>query len=46
MESNGKFVAQMLNTSALGYAGLATSLLFERHPEIASTIRRVGSEHP
>ena len=35
MKSNGKFVAQMLKTSALGYAGLATSLLFERHPEIA-----------
>ncbi|NIM01554.1 MAG: hypothetical protein GTN89_02195 [Acidobacteria bacterium] len=34
MSSAGKFVAQMLEASASGYAGLAASLLLERHPEI------------
>ncbi len=35
MGSNGKFVAQLLEASSLGYSGLTVSLLFERHPEIA-----------
>jgi methanogenic corrinoid protein MtbC1 len=34
MSTNGRFVAQILETSAVGYAGLSASLLLERHPEI------------
>jgi methanogenic corrinoid protein MtbC1 len=34
MKTDGQFVAQILETSAAGYAGLTTGLLFERHPEI------------
>lgn len=34
MSSTGKFVAQMLETSAAGYAGMTASRLLERHPEI------------
>jgi len=34
MSSNGQFVAQILETSAVGYAGLSASLLVERNPEI------------
>jgi methanogenic corrinoid protein MtbC1 len=36
MKTNGEFVAQILETSAAGYAGMATSLLLERLPEIAT----------
>jgi methanogenic corrinoid protein MtbC1 len=35
MNTNGQFVAQILETSAAGYAGLTASLLLERHPEVA-----------
>jgi methanogenic corrinoid protein MtbC1 len=35
MKTNGQFVAQVLETSAAGYAGMTASLLLERHPEIA-----------
>jgi len=35
MKTNGQFVAQILETSAAGYAGLTVSLLLERHPGIA-----------
>jgi methanogenic corrinoid protein MtbC1 len=35
MRANGQFVAQILETSAAGYAGLTASLLLERHPEVA-----------
>ena len=34
MSSTGPFVAQMLETSAAGYAGVSASLLVERDPEI------------
>jgi hypothetical protein len=34
MSSSGQFVAQILETSAVGYAGLSASLLVERDPEI------------
>jgi len=34
MNSNDRFVAQILETSAVGYAGLSASLLLERRPEI------------
>jgi len=34
MSSSGRFAAQILETSAAGYAGLTASLLLERHPEI------------
>jgi len=42
METNGQFVAQLLETSAAGFAGLTASLLFERHPEIATRYRPDG----
>lgn len=35
MGSTGQFVAQILETSAVGYSGLTANLLLERHPEIA-----------
>lgn len=35
MGSKEQFVAQVLETSAFGYAGLSASLMLERHPEIA-----------
>jgi methanogenic corrinoid protein MtbC1 len=35
MGSTEQFVAQILETSAVGYAGLTAGLLLERHPEIA-----------
>jgi methanogenic corrinoid protein MtbC1 len=34
MSSNGQFAAQILETSAAGYAGLTASLLIERNPGI------------
>lgn len=35
MSATGQFVAQLLETSAAGYAGLTAGLLLERRPEIA-----------
>lgn len=35
MKSDGQFAAQLLETSAAGYAGLTAALLLERLPEIA-----------
>lgn len=35
MTANERFVARILETSAAGYAGMATGLLLERHPEVA-----------
>ena len=35
MSQPGTFTAQILETSASAYAGFATSLLLERHPEVA-----------
>jgi len=35
MSSSEQFVAEILETSAVGYAGLSASLLFERHPGLA-----------
>lgn len=42
MSSSGPFVAQMLETSAAGYAGLSSSLLFERVPDIAKRYEPEG----
>ena len=35
MSDPGQFAAQILETSAPGFAGLVAGLLFERHPEVA-----------
>jgi methanogenic corrinoid protein MtbC1 len=36
MNPDARFVAQILESSATGYAGLTVSLLLERHPEITT----------
>jgi methanogenic corrinoid protein MtbC1 len=42
MSSNGKFVAQILETSAAGYAGLSANLLAERDPQIVKRYEPEG----
>jgi methanogenic corrinoid protein MtbC1 len=42
MSSTGQFAAQILETSAVGYAGLTASLLLDRHPEIAKRYQPDG----
>ena len=43
MHQDGRFGSQILETSAAGYAGLAASLLVERHPEYQELAARMAS---
>jgi methanogenic corrinoid protein MtbC1 len=42
MSSTARFAAQILETSAGGYAGLTASLLLDRHPELAKRYQPDG----